>query len=326
MATEGPSNFDQSIVKDKIEPKVEKNEYFEEEMSVDLPSQFNQLKVKVQIEPKEEKTEAVDEEMCGDQFKLEFDSVVEKIVVMKRWLNVESYKSVVKGTPFVPFKMPFIGTAIQPCPPEKRFDISELLKAFPNIGLIVDLSNYRRTYHISDLLTFGIQYVNIPVKFERQNSVPSDELLNLFIDNCSSYATNNPGKLIGVHDQLGNRATAYMICKALEKQRLSMDEAMKSFQSARGCPIYAALAGVMNGSRTAWIPQSEFKPDMKILSANKQRTSKIKKKTNCKSAKSGTNKWQQRQQQRKQRKEKRKQKRNQQQRLCKHADGADRQQ
>lgn len=62
-----------------------------------------------------------------------------------------------------------------------------------------------------------------------------------------NYASRQ--SIIGVHDQLGNRATGYMVCKALEKLESNMKQAMKRFKDDRGYPIYDSLAGILNGSR-----------------------------------------------------------------------------
>lgn len=270
-----------TIDKVKIEPgleiKKEKSDGFDSEMFTIYEVKI-EPKYEVNLEVNVNKCEDFDNEMSVDRPKLKDDTVVQNIVVIKSWLKAVPFQSVVEGSPFVPFKMPFIGTNLQPCRPEKLFDIAELLKAFPNIGLIVDLSNYRRTYRTSELSAFGVQYVNIPVRFKGSNSIPSNKLLSLFIETCSRYSTLNSGKLIGVHDQLGNRATAYMICKALEKGGLSMKQAMERFKDARGHPIYAAMAGVLNGSRRPWIPKSNFNPEFNDLDTKQWR--KLKKQRN----------------------------------------------
>ncbi|XP_037039647.1 probable tyrosine-protein phosphatase F54C8.4 [Bradysia coprophila] len=267
LKTEECKNFDGKItatatikIEPTNEPKVEKGEETDDDES------SYQLKTKYA------------DEMTAGAMNLRSEDVVDNIVVIKRWLNCVPFKAVVEGTPFVPFKMPFSGSAVQPCPSEKRFRIVDLMKAFPNIGLIIDLSNYRRTYRVSDLMPFGVQYVNIPVQFERQNSLPTVQQVDQFDRTCSTYSKMHPGKLIGVHDQLGNRATAYMICKVQERAGLTTQLAMKRFQVARGSVIYVSMAGVMNGSREAWIPKNEFKPDMKRVGANSnERTPKNRK-------------------------------------------------
>ncbi|KAG4077697.1 hypothetical protein HA402_014438 [Bradysia odoriphaga] len=278
--------FNQSIqgikIEQQFELKTEECNNFDGKMTAMTAS----IKIEPMNEPKVGQSEETDDDESSYQLKTEYademnlgsEDVVDKIVVIKRWLNCVPFKAVVEGTPFVPFKMPFSGSAVQPCPSEKRFRIADLMKAFPNIGLIIDLSNYRRTYRVSDLMPFGVQYVSIPVQFEHQNSLPTVQQVNQFDRTCATYSEMHPDKLIGVHDQLGNRATAYMICKAQERTGLSIKLAMKRFQAARGYVIYVSMAGVMNGSREPWIPKYEFKPDMKSLGANgNERTSKNRK-------------------------------------------------
>ncbi len=251
VKTEEFENFALADIKNEsgFEANVEKFEDLAEES-------FTQLKT--------EKCEEMDAEF--EILGAEAEDVVKNVTVIKIWMSCLPFRAVVEGSQFVPFKMPFYGSEVQHCPNEKRFHIVDLLLAFPNIGLIIDLANDRRTYRISDLMTFDVQYVNIPVQLERHNSVPEVQQLKQFIEISSIYSTMYPNKQIGVHDdQLGDRTSAYMICKALEQTGISVQLAMKRFQDARGYRIFPFMARVLNGSRRSWIPQSEFKPDVKSI-------------------------------------------------------------
>lgn len=176
----------------QIQIKTEESEIFDEKVST-MPYIDTEPRREIKIEKSEEmandqstncyqmKTEEQYEEMDAQFEVLEAEAaeeVVNTIVVIKRWMFCPPFKTIVEGTPFVPFKMPFCGSDVQPCSSGNRFRIADLMQAFPNIGLVIDLSNNRRTYRVSDLSAFDVQYVNIPVQFKHSNGVPDIQQLN----------------------------------------------------------------------------------------------------------------------------------------------------
>lgn len=223
-------NEEQSQCEDlQMEIKTEEYQVFDDKVSAMLNIKIEPVSFSVhefEMEKIEKNAESSSYQMnneSSDKMDADFEvlgpqaaeNVANNVVGMKRWKFCVPFKAVVEGTPFVPFKMPFCGSDVQPCAIDKRFHIADLLQAFPNIGLIIDLSNNLRTYPVSDLSAFDVQYVNIPVQFERSSSEPDIQQLNQFLGTWSLFSNLHPDKLIGVHDQLGNRATAYMILKGI---------------------------------------------------------------------------------------------------------------
>ncbi|KAJ6642360.1 hypothetical protein Bhyg_07308, partial [Pseudolycoriella hygida] len=164
--------------------------------------------------------------MADESRRLTFEAAVDELLAKHRWMS-SSFK-VVEGSHFVPFTLPFDTSKKVHRKSKIKFNIDDIMKALPNVGLIVDLSGRRQKYHVlNPELAFSVQYVSIPIHLGRQH----------------------PDKLIAVHDSVNYKATAYMICMALKRNGLNMKLAMERFQKARGAVIDASVADFLNGNR-----------------------------------------------------------------------------
>ena len=159
---------------------------------------------------------------------------------LRQWLNYSKYGSVVEHTPLVPFKAPLVSdkrTKLE-IPKTDEFTIDELFAAHPTIGLIIDLTDAKRTYNLDHLKTkYNADYFNLPIK--SVDGRPDTKLVKSFLDKCKDYADTNPDKLIGVHCLFGIRQAAYMICRCLQHEcNIFPDDAIKLFEAARGHHIH----------------------------------------------------------------------------------------
>jgi len=149
------------------------------------------------------------------------------------WLKFSKFGSVVKSTPFVPFKMPMIKPLSGPglLLLEDQFRLEQLFEAHPNIGLIIDLTGSGGGYDIKfDKHIFEYHHIKCSARFDDDMKKVDD-----FIKKCTDFIAKNPDKLIGVHDFTGTRTASLCIVQYL-RQELghNLTEAIDMFEEARG--------------------------------------------------------------------------------------------
>ena len=137
--------------------------------------------------------------------------------------------------------MPLLSSKKYKIKPEDEFKLDDLIEAHPKIGLILDLTDGRRTYSLEYLKGLGLEYFNIKCSGGPfRGDVPSKLQWTTFISKCLEYTEANPGKHIGVHCITGTYQTGFMICKYVEKQNeKSIENAKMKFDTARGHDVYS---------------------------------------------------------------------------------------
>lgn len=140
---------------------------------------------------------------------------------------------------FVPFKAPLKPSVAAGIQQKYWFTVDDLLSAYSNIGLVIDLTGSPRRdryYHEDDFTGRSIQHVKLVIK--GFGEMPPEKDVERFMDIVDDYHFRNPNKLIGVHCTHGLNRTGFMICKYLSVRRNMVPEAALSmFQEARGHQI-----------------------------------------------------------------------------------------
>ncbi|XP_063992537.1 RNA/RNP complex-1-interacting phosphatase [Diachasmimorpha longicaudata] len=151
-----------------------------------------------------------------------------------RWLQYKPYGTVIENTKFLPFKVP-LKTTIK-VPPNQEFTIPVLLRAFPKLKFVIDLTNTTRYYSTNDFTTRNVGYLKIMVP--GQQVPPKSCEIKFFKAVDKFLATAKDDEVIGVHCTHGLNRTGYLICRYMvERLGWAADDAVKAFQVARGHPI-----------------------------------------------------------------------------------------
>lgn len=162
---------------------------------------------------------------------------------LEKWKSFPKFGSVIKNTPFVPFKMPLeLERQGLPLPEDVGFGFSKLIKSFPKIGLVYDLSYVNLPSE--DVVKYNLiaYFVKIPIT----DVIMKHVALYKFIKDCDDFLRVNPYHQIGVYDMYGDGMAAYMVCKYLElKKGFRLEDAIELFEKARGVAINNDLKRVM---------------------------------------------------------------------------------
>lgn len=150
------------------------------------------------------------------------------------WERFSKYGSTINNL-FLPHKVPLKEYMTRKTP-ESRFTTQDLMDRFPNLGMVIDLTqtgNASRYYEPTDLEENGIKHVKISIR--GGGYVPESSQVEEFINLVDDFRSNNRSKLIGVHCTHGLNRTGFMICSYLiRKHGISGGDALKVFEEARG--------------------------------------------------------------------------------------------
>ncbi|CAH0391743.1 unnamed protein product [Bemisia tabaci] len=116
------------------------------------------------------------------------------------------------------------------------FTLDDLVKAIPNLGLVIDLCNTQKYYKPKDLESRGIIHKKVVCI---GGAVPPKSVTDKFCSIIDDFLKENDSdKLVGVHCTHGLNRTGYLVCRYL-MTRLNMtpDDAIKAFEEARGHQI-----------------------------------------------------------------------------------------
>lgn len=142
---------------------------------------------------------------------------------LAKWKNTESCGEIVEGTCFIPMKLMRDG--------DEDHSPNHVLSKFPNVGMIIDLSNDEGSYDKNNFLERGIDYRQIQIE---SKVIPSSTDVFEFIQVVKKFCGSNKGKQIIVHCHYGYNRTGLMICAYLiEEEHVSVHEALKRFKEAR---------------------------------------------------------------------------------------------
>lgn len=158
-----------------------------------------------------------------------------------RWLDYNKMGKIVRGTRFLPIKVPLQSSFAKFLSPESQFtpeDVMQLCKA-KNIviGLIIDLTFTTRYYSPFDFTKNHIQHEKI---FFPGRQLPGSKIIKQFNRTVNEFLENNAdnNKIILVHCTHGINRTGYLICKyMIDEMKLPPLEVISSFNQARGHDI-----------------------------------------------------------------------------------------
>ncbi|KAG7190499.1 hypothetical protein KM043_006600 [Ampulex compressa] len=156
--------------------------------------------------------------------------------IPERWLEYVPYGKVINGTKLLAFKVPLKQQVNQNLQPDQRFAVAQLLKAFPGLKCIVDLTNTTRYYNSKEFTNADVKYKKLMTP---GREIPSSKSFHEFVTVIEDFSSVcGTDELIGVHCTHGVNRTGYLICRYLIQQLgWEVEESLKAFQDARGYPI-----------------------------------------------------------------------------------------
>uniref|UniRef100_A0ABD2VUQ6 Uncharacterized protein n=1 Tax=Trichogramma kaykai TaxID=54128 RepID=A0ABD2VUQ6_9HYME len=84
-------------------------------------------------------------------------------LVLLTWLDYKSYGTNINNTNILPFKVPLKESVAKNLQPEQQFTTAILIKSFPNLKYVIDLTNTSRYYDQQDFTKAGIKYQKVMI-------------------------------------------------------------------------------------------------------------------------------------------------------------------
>jgi atypical dual specificity phosphatase len=154
--------------------------------------------------------------------------------VPERWENYSNIGDIVKGTRFVPFKVPLKSHLLSLVPEgvDANWGLENLKESCPKLVLIVDLTNTARYYSSQHAQKLGFKYAKI---MTQGHQVPNDDVVKQFYKAVSQVLDEEGDGVVGVHCTHGLNRTGYLICRYMvEKLGMDPEAAIAAFDTARG--------------------------------------------------------------------------------------------
>ncbi|CAK1555397.1 unnamed protein product [Leptosia nina] len=153
-----------------------------------------------------------------------------------RWIPYKAFGKVIEGTRIICFKVPLRHIVQVNNPAIKHiWDIDTLLKKFPKLKAVVDLTNTSRYYDPKELKSAGVLHKKILLP---GRIIPPERKVMEFMNTVDELLENDDGSLIGVHCTHGLNRTGYMVCRYLRDRLLVPPTvAIERFEKARGYKI-----------------------------------------------------------------------------------------
>ncbi|USC25988.1 ptp [Palpita vitrealis nucleopolyhedrovirus] len=152
-----------------------------------------------------------------------------------RWHNYLQCGKVIQNSNIICFKTPLQFELFTYITNEDDvWTVQQIVKRFPKMGAVIDLTNTSKNYNGVDFLKQGLLYKKIRVPGQM---LPTDDMVDKFIHTMQEFTEKCPGMLIGVHCTHGVNRTGYMVCKYLQTLGISPQESIHKFEKARGHKI-----------------------------------------------------------------------------------------
>ncbi|ANF29775.1 ORF-127 [Catopsilia pomona nucleopolyhedrovirus] len=155
----------------------------------------------------------------------------------ERWHDYTQCGSTIEGTNIVCFKVPLNAELFAyVTDDEDKWTVERMLKQNPTMGAVIDLTNTNNKYYDGvHVKRAGLLYAKIKVP---GHAVPSERLVQKFIDTVDEFTVKCPGMSIGVHCTHGVNRSGYMVCRyMMKKLKCAPQEAVDRFEKARGHAI-----------------------------------------------------------------------------------------
>ncbi|KAL3517846.1 hypothetical protein ACH5RR_020435 [Cinchona calisaya] len=141
----------------------------------------------------------------------------------------------------IPSKVPLGEHFNNQIPRAKRYSFRDLQRILGRkLGLVIDLTNTRRYYPLSDLNQENNTIHHVKITCSGRNSVPDNESVNLFVYEVGKFLARQSNKYVVVHCTYGHNPTGYMIVHYLMRtgSSVSVTQAIKIFADSRPPGIY----------------------------------------------------------------------------------------
>ncbi|CAG5094373.1 Oidioi.mRNA.OKI2018_I69.XSR.g13498.t1.cds [Oikopleura dioica] len=149
------------------------------------------------------------------------------------WLNCPQFGETIEGV--VPIKVP-----LDPqyrYAREKRWSWEEALAKYPQIGLVVDLTNTDRYYDKQQLYDQDIEYIK--AKMPGHGQIPSRREIFTLAGKINGFIEEHPDKIVAVHCTHGFNRTGFLVCAYLHLHKeYTIPRAVESFAKVRQGGIY----------------------------------------------------------------------------------------
>lgn len=161
-----------------------------------------------------------------------------------RWDAYSAFGSIIRGTRFLPFKVPLKESLCQDLPTDQWFTPGILMERLRmrqqqqqqpmQLGLVIDLTNTKRYYSPQEITKHNVRYEKI---FTEGHNVPADAVQHRFKEIVDRFLWENNGNglLIGVHCTHGVNRTGYLVCRyMIDRMKAPPADAIRAFNEGRG--------------------------------------------------------------------------------------------
>ncbi|CAH8832587.1 unnamed protein product [Trichobilharzia szidati] len=155
-----------------------------------------------------------------------------------RWFDYSPFGVPLKGTRFLPLKLPIPLEKAFNIPPHLRFSLNDLLGHVQSynqyLACVIDLT-YTKYYSTKFLHDNNIRYHKIYVEGHK---IPDSKSVAKFFDLVNEERKQSPDGIIAVHCTHGVNRTGYFICRYLiDYMKWDPKDALQEFEYARGHPV-----------------------------------------------------------------------------------------
>jgi len=120
---------------------------------------------------------------------------------------------------------------------EKEWCWSKALEHYPDIGLVIDLTNTDRYYDKQELYDVDIDYIK--TKMPGHGQIPKRGQMNNLAEKINRFVTEHPEKQVAIHCTHGFNRTGFLVCAYLKLFRgYTVPMAVASFAKIRQGGIY----------------------------------------------------------------------------------------
>lgn len=135
----------------------------------------------------------------------------------------------------VPLKVPL--SSKYRYPKEKEWCWSKALEHYPDIGLVVDLTNTDRYYDKQELYDMDIDYIK--TKMPGHGQIPKRRQMDNLAEKINRFTVENPDKQVAIHCTHGFNRTGFLVCAYLKLHRgYTVPMAVAAFAKIRQGGIY----------------------------------------------------------------------------------------